>query len=63
MMRALVSCLWAVFMLVSTHFMFGVSWAAGLILWSFGGLLFWVLLHTRLAQARRSPREWNAPNV
>ncbi len=54
MMRALVSCLWAVFMLLSTHFLFGVPWTAGLILWSFGGLCFWILLHSRLAQVKRS---------
>lgn len=32
--------LWMMFMLISTHFLFGVAWLVGTIFWSVTGLLF-----------------------
>lgn len=46
----LLGLMWALFMLLSTHFLFGVTWITGIILWSVGGGIFAALVHTRLAR-------------
>lgn len=49
---AAASGLWGIFMLLSTHFMFGVSWTAGFLLWTPGAILFAIIV-PKLEAARR----------
>lgn len=49
---AAASGIWGILMLFTTHFMFGVSWTEGFLLWTPGAILFGIIV-PKLQAARR----------